>query len=137
MLALAAALAISLTATAASAQGLPNQSTFLTFSGPVALPGITLPAGTYCFRLLDTNNRHVVQVFSGDEKTLYGTFQSIPSQRLDPPDEPLVIFRETSAKTAPAIQAWWYPGRTVGHEFIYEPRQLQLMTAADADEEYR
>src|SRR5262245_23844215 len=39
-------------ATSASAQGvLDNQRTFFTFSAPVALPGVTLPAGKYEFRL--------------------------------------------------------------------------------------
>ena len=29
----------------------PDKRTFFTFSGPVALPGVTLPAGQYLFRL--------------------------------------------------------------------------------------
>ena len=41
-------------ATRASAQDSNiNQRTFLTFSGPVNMPGITLPAGTYRFELAD------------------------------------------------------------------------------------
>ena len=37
---------------AAGAQGsLPNQDTFFTFSQQVELPNVTLPAGTYLFRL--------------------------------------------------------------------------------------
>ena len=28
-----------------------NKKTFLTFSGPVQVPGVTLPAGTYTFKL--------------------------------------------------------------------------------------
>lgn len=118
-------------AASASAQGPENQRTFLTFSGPVALPGITLPGGTYSFRLVDTANRHVVQVCSADEQTLFATFIAIPSQRLDPASEPLVVFRETSAAVAPAIRAWWHPGHTIGHEFVYAPRQLELMTAEE------
>src|SRR4051794_27254277 len=30
-----------------------NKKTFLTFSGPVQVPGTTLPAGTYMFKLAD------------------------------------------------------------------------------------
>ena len=44
-----------------------NKKTILTFSGPVQIPGATLPAGSYVFKLADIpGNRHVVQVFDGD-----------------------------------------------------------------------
>ena len=44
-------------ATNASAQDSNiNQRTFLTFSGPVQMPGVTLPAGKYVFRLADTSS---------------------------------------------------------------------------------
>jgi len=36
----------------------------VTFSGPVEIPGKALPAGTYVFKLLDSQgNRNIVQVF--------------------------------------------------------------------------
>ena len=45
-----------------------NKKTILTFSGPVQIPGATLPAGAYVFKLADIpGNRHVVQVFSKDD----------------------------------------------------------------------
>jgi hypothetical protein len=48
------------------AQPADKRTTF-TFSGPVALPGITLPAGQYLFRLADpSGDRKVVQVLSAD-----------------------------------------------------------------------
>jgi hypothetical protein len=44
-----------------------NKKTILTFSGPVQIPGATLPAGSYVFKLADIpSNRHVVQVFDKD-----------------------------------------------------------------------
>jgi hypothetical protein len=44
-----------------------NKQTFLTFSAPVQVPGATLPAGTYMFKLADLQgNRHVVQIFDKD-----------------------------------------------------------------------
>jgi hypothetical protein len=47
---------------AASAQTFDKRTVF-TFSGPVALPGVTLPAGQYLFRLADpTGDRKVVAV---------------------------------------------------------------------------
>jgi hypothetical protein len=46
-----------------------NKKTTLTFSQPVELPGIVLPAGTYVFKLVDLPGaRNVVQVFNAEEK---------------------------------------------------------------------
>src|SRR5207245_2922314 len=57
----AAVLALGL-ATAAHADEW-NKLTYLTFSGPVNMPGITLPAGTYRFELMDPDSsRRVIRV---------------------------------------------------------------------------
>jgi hypothetical protein len=101
-----------------------NKKTILTFSGPVQIPGATLPAGTYVFKLADLqSNRHVVQVFDKDEKKIYGTILAIPDQKLDPSDKPVVMFAERPAGTAQAVKAWFYPGETIGNEFVYPKDQ--------------
>jgi FtsZ-interacting cell division protein ZipA len=101
-----------------------NQRTYFTFSAPVELPGKTLPAGTYLFKLVDSpSNRHIVQVFDKDEKQIHATTLAIPAQRLEPADEPEVRFMEVAASQPAAIRTWWFPGRTVGHEFIYPKEQ--------------
>ena len=48
-----------------------NKKTMITFSGPVEIPGVhlkgwgVLPAGTYVFKILDSQtNRHIVQIFN-------------------------------------------------------------------------
>jgi hypothetical protein len=49
-----------------------SRTTYLTFSGPVALPGVTLPAGTYTFeRANPDGDVHVVRVSSRDQRTVY------------------------------------------------------------------
>jgi hypothetical protein len=121
---LVCAAALALTATTARAQGLPNQDTYFTFSQAVELPGKTLPAGTYLFVLADTSDRHIVRVMSKDRKQLQTTLLTIPSYSLDrPSDKPQVRFMETAAGGPQAIKSWFYPGRTVGHEFIYPHEQ--------------
>ena len=108
----------------AMAQGLANQDTYFTFSQAVELPGKTLPAGTYLFVLADTSDRHIVRVMSKDRKQLETTLMAIPSYSLDrPSDKPQVRFMETAAGGSQAIKSWFYPGRTVGHEFIYPHEQ--------------
>jgi len=101
------------------AQTASDKRTLFTFSGPVRMPGRTLPAGQYLFRLLDTNVRGIVQVLSNDGTKLYGTFFTISALRLKPADQPEVHFLETPSGAAPAIRTWWYPGESTGFEFIY------------------
>jgi len=119
----------------ASAQGLPNQDTFFTFSQPVELPGMTLPAGTYLFQLVDSpSNRHVVRIMSQDRQKLHTTVMSIPNYSVErPSDKPEIRFLESSETGPQAIKAWFYPGRTTGHEFIY-PRSQAMKLAARTGE---
>jgi hypothetical protein len=101
-----------------------DKKTILTFSGPVQIPGATLPAGSYVFKLADIpGNRHVVQVFDKDEKKLYTTMLAIPNERLDPSDEPVVLFSERATGSPQAVKVWFYPGNRIGNEFVYPKTQ--------------
>ena len=101
-----------------------NKKTILTFSGPVQIPGATLPAGSYVFKLADIpGNRHVVQVFDKDEKKIYTTMLAIPNERLEPSDDPVVLFAERSSGSPQAVKVWFYPGDRIGNEFVYPKSQ--------------
>jgi hypothetical protein len=101
-----------------------NKKTILTFSGPVQIPGATLPAGSYVFKLADIpGNRHVVQVFDKDEKKIYTTMLAIPNERLEPSDDPVVLFAERASGSPQAVKVWFYPGDRVGNEFVYPKSQ--------------
>jgi len=39
-----------------------DKKTVLTFSQPVEIPGVVLPAGTYTFKLANAFDRHIVQI---------------------------------------------------------------------------
>lgn len=118
----------------AGAQGPANQDTYFTFSQAVELPKTTLPAGTYFFQLMDSpSNRHIVKVMSQDRTKLHATLLAIPYYSTDrPSDEPQVRFLEVPAANgvaaSNAIKIWFYPGNTVGHEFIW-PRDRALALA--------
>src|SRR5262245_21597084 len=72
----------------AAAQDNFNRRTFITFSNAVELPGVTLQAGTYLFRLADSqSDRHIVQVWSQDEKQIYASILAVAAERLEPTDE--------------------------------------------------
>jgi len=108
-----------------------NQRTVFTFSGPVEIPGQVLAAGTYVFKLMDSqSDRDIVQVFSGDEKHLYGTFLAIPDYRLEPAGRTIITFEERPAGSPEAVKAWFYPGENYGHDFVYpKPKAIALAKA--------
>ena len=134
-LACALAFVVSLAGASASAQEPVNQITYFTFSAPFELPGgKTLPAGKYVFKIIDSpSNRHVVQIMSEDQTQMHATVLAIPAQRMDPADEPEVRFMEAEANMAPAIRTWWYPGRSIGHEFIYPKDQARRLAARQSE----
>ncbi len=93
----------------------------LTFSGPVALPGVTLRAGTYIFELADPTLRgEIVRVLSGDRSRVYLTAFTMRTERpAGMPADRLVSFGEAPAGVAPPITAWFPDGESTGHQFIY------------------
>jgi hypothetical protein len=115
-----------------------NQKTIFTFSSAVELPGKTLPAGTYTFKLplgADTSGtRHIIQVFNKDESEILTTLMTVPAHRLETSAEPLVMFSERPQNEPPAIQYWFYPNRMDGYEFVY-PRQQAMRIAKTTNKE--
>jgi hypothetical protein len=110
-----------------------NKLTFFTFSAPVEIPGgKVLPAGTYAFKVLDTNgNRDIVQILNGDQTRVYATVITIPNYRPNPTDKAIVEFAETPSGGPAAIKEWFYPGDTAGWEFVYpKNRAVELAKAA-------
>src|ERR1700688_2069992 len=108
-----------------------GQKIVFTFRGPVGVPGQVLSAGTYVFKLMDSPaDRNIVQVFSKDEKHLYGTFLAVPDERLRPAGKPIITFDERPADSPEAVKAWFYPGDNTGHAFVYpKPKAVALAKA--------
>ena len=97
-----------------------NKETVVTFSAPVEVPGKNLPAGTYVFKLADTNaSRHVVEIFTKDRQHLVTRFIAIPGARLNAADTAIVTLEEEPAGTPEAVKRWFYPGDNKGLEFVY------------------
>ena len=108
-----------------------NRKTVITFSGPVEVPGAgaqTLPAGTYVFKIFDSqSDRHIVQIFNQDETHVFTTILAIPNYRLKTTDKTVISFRERPAGQPEALKAWFYPGRQWGEEFVYaKSRAVEL-----------
>ena len=100
-----------------------DQKTIVTFNEPVEIPGKVLTPGTYTFKSLDlAGTRDVIQVLDKNEMHVYATFIALPAMINTPSEKPFIRFAERPAGSPAAIEAWFYPGRTDGHEFVY-PRQ--------------
>lgn len=129
----AAAMFTTLSAVPAHAQGGPMDArTEFTFNRPVELPGVTLPPGTYVFRFVDaTTGRKVMQVQAKDASNkTYGMFLTINAERPRPSDDAELRFLETPAGAPAAVKTWWYPGNTIGREFIYPKSQARRLAQA-------
>ena len=112
-----------------------DRKTVITFSAPVEIPGVhlagwgVLPTGTYVFKILDSaSDRHIVQIFSKDELTIYATILAIPNYRLKATDKTVMTFRERPVGQPEALRAWFYPGHNWGEEFVY-PKAKALAIA--------
>ncbi len=109
-----------------------NQKTIFTFSAPVEIPGQVLSPGTYEFKLADSlSDRNIVMVYSKDEKHFFGFFLAIPDYRLTPSSKPIITFEERAAGAPEAVKAWFYPGETYGHDFVYP--KVKAMELAKAN----
>lgn len=131
-IAAAGALAVlALCAANVGAQGANTREvTYLTFSHPVELPGVRLEPGTYEFRMADLFQKEVIQVFRKDNtKEVIGQWTFVQAERPRVSNETVVMFRETAEGSTPAVQYWYYPGETVGKEFIYPKDQAERIAA--------
>jgi hypothetical protein len=118
-----------------------NKKTKVKFSGPVQLPSahakggvVTLPGGTYIFRLDDSqSSRHTVQVTNERGNQIYTTILAIPDYRLNATSKTVMYFSERPSGHPPALKSWFYPGDNFGHRFVY-PKAQAVQIAAEVHE---
>jgi hypothetical protein len=111
-----------------SMAALDNQRTKVTFSQPVEVPGMALPAGDYIFEVVDSSmTNSIVQIRRADGEEPLTTVLAIPNKRLTVSEDTEFRFYETAPDTPPAVRVWFYPSLAYGHELVYpEARARQL-----------
>ena len=114
-------------AASTAAWGTGNETTYLTFSGPFALPGVSLPAGTYVFEVADpVVTREIVRVLSRDLTHLYvSAFTRTVPRPYGMRADRQVTFAEVPRGTAPRVTTWFPIGESVGHQFVYPAKSRQ------------
>jgi hypothetical protein len=89
----------------------------LSFSQPVEIPGMVLPAGSYVFedlqlggltRIWDANGLHVLT-----------TVVTVPTERREPEEKSGVILKENGQHSPERVDAWFAPWESIGSEFVY------------------
>jgi len=118
----------------AAQQTVQDRTTFVTFSGPVSVPGRTLPAGTYTFRLADSpSDRHIVQILDRDGGKLVATMLAVPAERAEAEGDPVITFKETPSERPPAVHYWYYAGERQGNELVYPKYQAMQIASASGE----
>ena len=93
----------------------------ITFSGPVALPGVVLPAGSYTFEIANPETSlRVVRVTRRDTGRVYfsGFTRMIPRPVNLPADQVITLGEARRGEPVP-INAWYPTGESQGHQFVW------------------
>lgn len=124
------ALVAGLLAARAASGSIPHTN-YLTFDAPFALPGVSLPAGTYVFDVVAAGSNNLVRVTSRDGSRVYVTAFTVSVQR--PKALPVtrqIVFNEVAAGMAPPVKTWFPIGQSIGHQFVYDRGGQQLEAIA-------
>jgi hypothetical protein len=69
-----------------------NKKTIVTVNQSIQVPGKVLPAGTYVFKLLNSDDTTLVSIFNADETHLIATIQGISDSRAEVSDKTVLQF---------------------------------------------
>lgn len=101
------------------AWGFSHENRF-TFSRPVALPGVVLPAGEYSFDVASPTSLDVVVVRNPRSgKVLYMGFANIVQRPKTLANGTPITFAEAPASEPRPISTWYEIGESTGHQFLY------------------
>ena len=100
-----------------------DKKTIVTINEPIQVPGKVLPAGTYVFKILDSNERTLVEIYNADETHLVTMVRGIPDFRRETPDKAIIQLEPQEPGQPEALKAWFYPGDNAGVEFVYPTQQ--------------
>ena len=105
-----------------AAQGSPRTTT-MTFSAPVRVPGVTLPAGTYSFeQLRSDSDRLTVQIYRTGPRRLVTTLMATPVTRDGGGGD--ITIAQSASSSVPLLRVWYQRGTQDGYAFIYAKSEV-------------
>jgi hypothetical protein len=111
-------------------KGSPNDH-FLSFNGPVAIPGVRLGPGAYIFRRPVESDGSLIQVLSADRHHVYAMLHTMPAFRAKVTDQDEIVFGEAHLGLPKPIMDWFLPDRSIGYTLIYPRTPVVSERAAD------
>jgi hypothetical protein len=106
--------------TSAHSWGASNHRELVTFSAPIALPGVVLAAGTYAFEEPDAAISGLVRVTSPNSRQVYLTQYTRIVNRRNADTALRVTFSEAAPGGARPVNTWFPRGEDQGRQFIYK-----------------
>ena len=110
-----------------------DQATRVNFSQAVQITGHVLPAGTYYFVIMSTTDRQTVRIMNEDRTRTIAVVQAISRERWERSAGTEFTLAEGHGIEPAAVVAWFYPGRTSGHEFVYPAQAEKQPSLAKQD----
>ena len=89
----------------------------LSFSQPVEIPGMVLPAGSYVFEDLQLGG--LTRIWDANELHVLTTVVTVPAERREPEEKNNVILKENGQHAPERVDAWFAPWESIGSEFVY------------------
>jgi hypothetical protein len=118
------ALAVGTVSATANLAESANHLEYVTFSGPVSLPGVALGSGTYSFEVAnpDTSSDIVLIRNKATRQVCFLGFTHRVDRPADMRSDRSIVLGEAPAGVAPPIMQWYPIGESTGHEFLYKSR---------------
>jgi hypothetical protein len=118
----------------ASIAGQNDQKTVITISQPTEVPGIVLAPGTYVIRRLDSpSTQHIIEIMNERMDHLYALTFTASAERVQRTGKTVLTFYEGRNGNPPALRTWFWPGETIGEEFLYPKDQAAKISAATSE----
>ena len=96
-----------------------NKEVHFTISGPLEIPRIVLPAGSYDLKLVEDGST-MAELWNLQGNRFYGFFETVPVDRAHAGK--LQVDLALSQKDSPErLKDWFYPGDKQGNEILYRP----------------
>ena len=91
---------------------------FITFSQPVGIPGMVLPAGEYVFKTTGPDGR-VLQIWDNKESKIYASLFTTKQYRPAATSKTVAIFGERTIGSPVELKALFPANELTGEELVY------------------
>jgi len=108
-----------------------DKKTIITLDQPTEVPGIVLEPGRYVLKLLNSSsNRHIAEIMNERMDHLYALTFTVAAEKTEQSGKTVLTFYEGSQDHPQAMRKWFWPGDTIGQQFVYPKEHLEMRQGA-------